>query len=361
MTDNKKLIEEAAKAIFAEEQCDRHQKRNAASVTENWEGRLGDADKDEYRSFARAALAVFEKAHTPTDDEREDMIAFLLRDHNFEESPWGRTYTDAEIANALRHSVVPEPQSEPSNRVIVMCARCGLFPVVGGDEINSDIVVCDRCAFAEGRESAQGEPSDATTVRLMARKGGKRQALIEQMLVQANERGVRVEVVDQVIPRYAMLDVWMALYGHETSQAFNAFYEGAEYSEAWSTLLAAIRTRAGEPQGEPSPIPFYDQKMRELAEVRVQAEQSAAQEAVVALNQALTQEGSGALRERALHNAAILARRALLSTPQVEFPFTHDGVTLEHDDGGVWVSDGGGSSYWISPRVRAALRAGGVR
>lgn len=48
----------------------------------------------------------------------------------------------------------PEPQGEPSNRVIVMCARCGLFPVVGGDEINSDLVVCDRCAFAEGRESA---------------------------------------------------------------------------------------------------------------------------------------------------------------------------------------------------------------
>ena len=46
---------------------------------------------------------------TPTDDEREDMIAFLLRDHNFEESPWGRTYTDAEIANALRRSEVPEP------------------------------------------------------------------------------------------------------------------------------------------------------------------------------------------------------------------------------------------------------------
>lgn len=231
MIDRDALIEGAAKAI-----CKAH------------------VEESTYGDFAAAALAVFEKAHTPTDDEREDMIAFLLRDHNFEESPWGRTYTDAEIANALRHSVVPEPQSEPSNRVIVMCARCGLFPVVGGDEINSDIVVCDRCAFAEGRESAQGEPSDATTVRLMARKGGKRQALIEQMLVQANERGVRVEVVDQVIPRYAMLDVWMALYGHETSQAFNAFYEGAEYSEAWSTLLAAIRTRAGEPQGEPSDV-----------------------------------------------------------------------------------------------------------
>lgn len=47
---------------------------------------------------------------------------------------------------------------------------------------------------------------------------------------------------------------------------------------------------------------------------------------------------------------------------EVEFPFTHEGVTLEQDDGGIWVSDAGGSSYWISPRVLAALRAaGGVR
>lgn len=78
MTNNEKLIEDAAKAIFAEEQCDRHQKRNAASVTENWEVRLGDADKDEYRSFARVALAVFEKAHTPTDDIASKLATALV-------------------------------------------------------------------------------------------------------------------------------------------------------------------------------------------------------------------------------------------------------------------------------------------
>ncbi|WP_282847196.1 hypothetical protein [Microbacterium oxydans] len=79
-----------------------------------------------------------------------DVAAFLER----------RGLADGGIADFIRENA-PEPQSEPSNRVIVMCARCGLFPVVGGDEINSDIVVCDRCAFAEGRESAQGEPSAA--------------------------------------------------------------------------------------------------------------------------------------------------------------------------------------------------------
>ena len=86
----------------------------------------------------RAAFAVFEKALTPTDDEREDMIAFLLRDHNFEESPWGRTYTDAEIANALRRSELQEPSDEQ---------WCGGIHI---------------CSNAEhDHQEPQGEPSDA--------------------------------------------------------------------------------------------------------------------------------------------------------------------------------------------------------
>ena len=38
-------------------------------------------------------------------------------------------------------------------------------------------------------------PADAPTVQFTARKGGKSQALIESMLAQANQRGIRVEVV----------------------------------------------------------------------------------------------------------------------------------------------------------------------
>lgn len=38
-------------------------------------------------------------------------------------------------------------------------------------------------------------PTDAPTVQFTARKGGKSQALIESMLAQANQRGIRVEVV----------------------------------------------------------------------------------------------------------------------------------------------------------------------
>lgn len=47
---------------------------------------------------------------------------------------------------------------------------------------------------------------------------------------------------------------------------------------------------------------------------------------------------------------------------EIEFPFTHEGVTLEQDYGGVWVTIEGGSvyrPYWIGPKALAALRAAG--
>ncbi|WP_431785358.1 hypothetical protein [Microbacterium maritypicum] len=95
MTDQK-LVDELEKALRDE-------------AYDGGFGYMGDEQFRAYvRTLAETAAEVFEKAHTPTDDEREDMIAFLLRDHNFEESPWGRTYTDAEIAAALRRTEVPE-------------------------------------------------------------------------------------------------------------------------------------------------------------------------------------------------------------------------------------------------------------
>lgn len=335
---NEKLIEEAAKAIQALDFPDH--------------GIGWDESTEYYRESARAALAVFEKAHTPTDDEREalrvaspvtwgwdacivcgsrdvtdrGMVVMVskadgayvgrvawcdgsqeCRDDLRQAGASMLTEDQAEaIDAALRHSPAPaEDEQEAFERFVnsfnggeaggIDLVRSILgdtgWAMRGGNDVRAvfDKAVaalaahgfrhpevpepsaeCPKCGVrvadqtpstfythhdetcGGALEEPQGEPSDAPTVQLMARKGGKTQTLIEQMLNQANERGVRVEVVDQVIPRYAMLDVWMALYGHETSQAFDAFYEGAEYSEAWSTLLAAIRTRAGEPQGEPS-------------------------------------------------------------------------------------------------------------
>lgn len=46
-------VEAAAKALFADEHCD---KRQMADVDGNWNSRLDDDDKVMYRSMARAAL-----------------------------------------------------------------------------------------------------------------------------------------------------------------------------------------------------------------------------------------------------------------------------------------------------------------
>lgn len=134
-TDNEKLIEEAAKAIFAEEQCDRHQKRNVDSITENWNSRLADADKDEYRSFARAALVVFEKVYTPTDDEREAPgIVEKVRAYAEERYRYGRsdrTVGSMRIASDL-YAILgmpmvempnPEPPGESSDARVEAAAK----------------------------------------------------------------------------------------------------------------------------------------------------------------------------------------------------------------------------------------------
>jgi hypothetical protein len=47
------IVEKAARALFAEEQCDRRQRQD---VEGNWNARLAPEDQDEYRSLARAVL-----------------------------------------------------------------------------------------------------------------------------------------------------------------------------------------------------------------------------------------------------------------------------------------------------------------
>jgi len=48
-----KAVEAAARGMFAEEHCDRRQRED---VEGNWNSRLNDEDKAEYRALARAAL-----------------------------------------------------------------------------------------------------------------------------------------------------------------------------------------------------------------------------------------------------------------------------------------------------------------
>lgn len=51
-------VERAAKAMFAEEQCD---PRQMLDVEGNWNSRLNDRDKEEYRCLTRAVIATLKE------------------------------------------------------------------------------------------------------------------------------------------------------------------------------------------------------------------------------------------------------------------------------------------------------------
>ncbi|MBP5800757.1 hypothetical protein J2D78_01540 [Microbacterium maritypicum] len=221
-----------------EETCSRH----GRSPADLWN--LLEAD--------RAALAVFEKAHTPTDDEREDMIAFLLRDHNFEESPWGRTYTDAEIANALRRSeVVPEPSA---HRVELAAATIAVAELVRTHRTWGDLLDAQKDEYRRvAREVLRA--TDALPVPTPSDLG---YAEFEDWEQEMFRHQPVLSMTDGAIAGCQCLD--------------RVFAKGRE---DWGKHLASVITaRLLEPQGEPSGIPFYDQKMRELDAIRAQGEPS---------------------------------------------------------------------------------------
>lgn len=103
MTDNEKLIEEAARAILASEGIGPEE-----DGTYWGEATWPNAVKD-----ARTAFAVFERAHTPTDDEREALERVLLTSFDYADiDPSVRELSDAILAAGFRRSVVPEPSAE---------------------------------------------------------------------------------------------------------------------------------------------------------------------------------------------------------------------------------------------------------
>ena len=65
---------------------------------------------------------------------------------------------------------------------------------------------------------------------------------------------------DDPIPRYAQLDVWMALFGAERSEEYEPFREEHGFAETWSWLLAQVRR------------PPVSPEVREEMEAVVQAE-----------------------------------------------------------------------------------------
>lgn len=149
MTTREELIEEAAKAIFGV--------NNRLDSTQ-WPRSSYQAV---YRERARAALAVFEKAHAPTDDEREALDR-AVRGVTWNASnyphraqphilgadigPLTTKIVEAVESAGFRRSEVPAPQGEP------------LFH---DDDCEADWGPEGQESPCRCAESAQGEPSDA--------------------------------------------------------------------------------------------------------------------------------------------------------------------------------------------------------
>lgn len=137
MNDNEKLIEEAAKAIYGT--------RDDAYDLDEW-GQLDRVQQERYICDARAALAVFEKAHIPTDNEREALP----------------TVGKQTLDKAIWWAVVQECQGQlGGDPHATTWARGGY---------RNDIpTLCDRCArlietlksLVALRPEPQGEPTDA--------------------------------------------------------------------------------------------------------------------------------------------------------------------------------------------------------
>lgn len=106
------LIEKAAKALFEWDTEDHPEPKP------EWAYHLTDDARAMWRSGAEVVLAVFEEQQKPGhhvdhhEYERQDMVAWLLREQTNDLSPLGRDYTDAEIAEALRRPLSPEPSAE---------------------------------------------------------------------------------------------------------------------------------------------------------------------------------------------------------------------------------------------------------
>lgn len=176
-TDSEKLIDEAAKAMFEVDQKMPWPMESTASLTD-------------FKDMARAALAVFEKAHTPTDDEREALRAEV---EQVQRAAWAeihgqdptRTYSVAEvkklvysfdnlISSVLRRSEAPEPSAEAQALVDAVQEAMDRYSETANlDGEDSPISWIPVIRIEEAIDSVplpfvtepQGEPSDAQAER----------------------------------------------------------------------------------------------------------------------------------------------------------------------------------------------------
>lgn len=206
-----------------------------ALTDEAYDGGMGALNEREFKDLVRTlavtAAAVFEKAHTPTDDERETLRAALRQKvgvyYSYEEH---EEVMDVVFALGFRRSVVPEPTSEVIGEWFTSShgvAVAAIAPMTdrGPSVMVDGLVISPNDVAALVEFKAQDEPSmppevDAdpdiafdlgrvagydeamrekttgpTPLRIYASGKGKTQAMIDALLAQANDRGVRVEVV----------------------------------------------------------------------------------------------------------------------------------------------------------------------
>lgn len=164
MTDNEKLIEEAAKALTA--LTDAEWEIATAEGTEHLTG---------YFDAARRVLAVFEKAHTPTGGEREAREAawqeYLSKMRELDAQnnlagrgliPSHRDWHAGWDARAARRAVQGEPDALTIPRPHVP------FGPNGVPEHEADAVYLDHAASnLEGKFEVGGSNVRATVVKLL--------------------------------------------------------------------------------------------------------------------------------------------------------------------------------------------------
>lgn len=182
MIDRKALIKEAAKAMVA------------LAPGENWE----DCDQEWYLRDAAAALAVFEKAHTPTDDERARVLS-ILADMDYNDGGmmrWssGRPTEQAEkVADRIvrelagfRRSEVPEPSAEAvtaydyNPQEALLRDLYSLRGWSGGDAATRVEIIDRAMAFVIAHPEPQVEPSGAQVEKVARVLFG---ATVDSMLV----------------------------------------------------------------------------------------------------------------------------------------------------------------------------------
>ena len=116
LTDEVRADAAEIRAKYADDASVMHAAAQIADRNSELMERLAQAPTDELNTSAKKVSMsgghvnkTADSLHVPTDDEREDMIAWLMRDQGDDLSPLGRDYTDAEIADMLRRPAQGEP------------------------------------------------------------------------------------------------------------------------------------------------------------------------------------------------------------------------------------------------------------